>query len=186
MSEQQSGMAVGVFDDRTHAERAVDELLRMGFTTEQIGFVVPDGTTQIEKPDLPTESKVGEGAGVGVATGLALGGLLGAAAPIMLPGIGSALALGALVGAIGAAGGGIFGALMGMSVPEDHAKHCERQFHLGRTLVTVQAGDRYNEVMDLMKRIPEEPEHHPHYGKLGLSDDDDNSGSVGNNIIPRP
>ena len=33
--------AVGVFDDRRHAHRAIDELCEKGFSPDQIGLIIP-------------------------------------------------------------------------------------------------------------------------------------------------
>ena len=164
MSLTGRGVAVGVFADRSHAEYAVAELQRSGFTAEQIGFVVPDAPKGIEPPPLDPGTKAGEGVAAGVVAGGALGSLLGAALlTVAVPGIGPVLAGGLLAGilggaTVGAAGGGILGALIGANVPEEEARHYEREFHSGRTLVTVHAGDRYDEAAAILNREAETPE----------------------------
>ena len=45
----------------------------------------------------------------------------------------------------GAAAGGLLGALVGMGVPEEDAKHFDQGFRSGGTLVTVSAGNRVEE-----------------------------------------
>jgi hypothetical protein len=185
MATTERKTAVGVFDDRRHAHYAVEELQRAGFTADQIGAVAPDGGP-IEVPPLNPGTKAGEGAAKGVAAGMAIGGLVGAAlAAGVIPGIGPVIAAGLLAGvlggaAAGAAGGGIMGALIGLEIPEDEARHYEHQFHSGRTLVTVVAGDRYDEAEAILKRAAERPEAHlPEHGKgrsYGSTERGDSSG----------
>jgi hypothetical protein len=149
---------VAVFDDRTHAENAVDELYRSGFRPEQVGFAVRDPAPAVEAPPLDPGTKEGEGAVTGAVAGGALGGLVGAAlAAGFIPGVGPVIAGGLLLGALGgavsgAAGGGILGTLIGLNVPEDRARHFEQHFHSGRTLVTVRADDRRDEAVAVLRR----------------------------------
>jgi hypothetical protein len=149
---------VGVFDDRTHAENAVAELCRSGFTPEQIGLVVRDGSTAVERPDIDPGTKAPEGAAAGAVTGGALGTLLGAAlATVVLPGVGPVIAGGLLAGLIGgavtgAASGGILGALLGMKIPEKDAHRYAHEFHSGRTLVTVHPGGCSEEAVAILRR----------------------------------
>ena len=168
--------AVGIFPDRSQAEFAVEELLRNGFAAEQVGFVHRPEDDGDERLAVATGgSMVVEGAEAGAAAGVAVGGLVGAAvATALLPGIGIVLAGGVLAGLLGgAAGGGILGALIGMSVPEEEARVYEREFHLGRTLVAVQAGDRHDEAVAILQRAREgaeraaqEQQQHNHRGRL--------------------
>jgi hypothetical protein len=176
MSAPEQGTAVGVFSDRTHAEYAVDGLLAAGFTAEQIGFLTPDAGP-VEVPPLDEGNKSGEGAGAGAAAGGLLGAALGAAlATIVIPGVGTVIAGGLLAGAIGGAvvgatGGGTLGALIGLGIPEEKAHHYHHEFHSGRTLVTVQAGERYHEALAILNLAAERPEtearaHHPDLSRL--------------------
>jgi hypothetical protein len=178
--------AVGVFEDRRHARIAVDELCRNGFSVEQIGFVMPEETPLVEAPHLEHPSRTPEGAAAGAAAGGTLGGLLGAAlATAFIPGIGPVLAGGVLAGGVagatlGLAGGGLLGALLGMSVKEEEARVYEQAFHSGRTIVTVQAGERYDEAVAILRRAAAAPEQeiHTHPGRVHeLGDDDIQPGS---------
>jgi hypothetical protein len=161
--EQKRTTAVGVFEDRSHAHFAIEELQRNGFTAEQIGVVVPD-EGKIELPHLGPETKAKEGAVVGATAGVAVGGLVGAAlATVVIPGVGPVIAAGLLAAALGgaaagAASGTILGALIGLEIPEEEAKHYERKFHSGWTLVTVKAEGRYDEAAAILKRAAERPE----------------------------
>jgi hypothetical protein len=182
--------AVGIFQDLTHAEHAVEELRASGFGADQIGFVVPDAAAEdVEPPPADPGTKTGEVAAVGVGVGVALGAVLGAAlSNVILPGIGPVIVGGLLAAtlggaAVGAASGGVGGALVGMSVPEEEARHYESQFHSGRTLLTVRTDDRYEEAVAILRRAEQwEPEGMPHGSRLsGLADESgpaDGSGSV--------
>lgn len=153
---------VEVFPDRSKAEYALEELLRSGFKPEQVGFVVASGE------DLQSfaagTTKVLEGAEAGAAAGVALGGLAGVVlGTVLLPGAGTVIAGGLLVGllegaAMGATSGSLLGALIGMSVPEDEARIYERDFHSGRTLVTVQVDGRYDEAVAILQRAQDRVE----------------------------
>lgn len=167
--------AVEVFADRTHAEQAVEELKRHGFTDDQIGFLASEAATGVEPPPL-TGTKAEEGAATGAVAGAAVGGLLGAAlATAFIPGIGVVIAGGLMAGILGGAvtglaSGGIVGALVGLRIPEDEARRYEREFHSGRTLVTVRADGRYDEAVAVLRAAAEKSLSSPHrhsHGALG-------------------
>ncbi len=156
--------AVGVFFDHDQANAAVEELHRSGFGSDQVGVAVPK-----VKPDeaaaagSPGGTHTEEGAAAGVVTGGALGAVAGAVASSLIPAVGPALAIGILAGAFGGAAagataGGLLGALIGHGIPEDEARHYEREFAAGRTIVTIKAGDRYDEAVKVLRR-------HGAYGK---------------------
>ncbi len=147
---------VGVFQERAAAERAVEELRRAGFGPDQIGVVVRD-TTESATPRVDADVAPETGAAVGAVTGGVLGTVLGVAVALTLPGVGAALAAGILAGALGGAtvgitSGGLVGALIGMGVSEEEAQHYEREFHTGRTLVTVRANGRAGEAAAVLER----------------------------------
>ena len=149
---------VGVFDDRRDAELAAQDLRQKGFTDEQIGFAWLDDKGKTQHTD---GNKAGEMAASGVGTGAVLGGLIGAAAALLIPGIGpvvsggllaTALAGGATGAVVGGVSGGITGALVGMGLPEDEAKFYGEQVKDGRVLVTVKADDRFADASDIVRR----------------------------------
>ncbi|HEY7424514.1 MAG TPA: hypothetical protein VH682_09820 [Gemmataceae bacterium] len=150
--------AVGVFEDRTHAEYAVEELQRRGFPADQISVLIPDAPSGIETPPLAEKTKAGEGAATGAAAGAALGGLVGAAlVSAVIPGVGPVFSSGLLAAALGGtltglAGGGLVGALIGLEIPEEEARGYEREFHSGRSIVTVRTGERYDEAVALLQQ----------------------------------
>jgi len=117
--------AVGVFTDRAQAEQAINDLHNLGFTDKQIGYVVRNAGNELGDPTpagLRTEIVVTDAVSVGV-----FGGILGAAASLLIPGFGPAIAGGILAAtlggaAIGAAAGGLIGALTNMGVPEEYVR----------------------------------------------------------------
>ncbi|HET8567795.1 MAG TPA: hypothetical protein VFM93_02270 [Candidatus Limnocylindria bacterium] len=144
---------VGLFDDRKDADRAARELRTAGFKDEDIGYAWKDDEGVHKEGD----TKAGEMAAGGAVTGAALGGLMGAAAAGLIPGVGPIVAGGILAStltgaAVGTAAGGISGALVGMGIPDDEAKYYDEEFRRGRTLMTVRANDRYADASDIARR----------------------------------
>jgi uncharacterized protein (TIGR02271 family) len=142
---------VGVFEDHEHARDAIEALKDEGFDADSISVLAPD--TQVTR-DIADDT--GSHAGSGAATGAVAGGVLGGLGgwligigALAIPGIGPFIAAGAFAtalggAAIGAGVGAIAGALMGMGIPEDHARYYEGEAKAGRTLVTVRADDDYD------------------------------------------
>jgi hypothetical protein len=148
--------ALGSFESRAQAEQAVTELLRAGFTGSQIGFLTRDNE-RIVTDATPKEVQAETGAATGAVTGGAIGAVLGGVVALTIPAIGPVLAAGVLAGvlggtAAGAWGGGLLGALIGFALPEEAARYYEEDLNQGRTLVLVQAGDRYTEAVDILSR----------------------------------
>ena len=182
---------MGVFTDFTHAEQAIEELRSSGFASDQIGFVADD-PAKMEAPPVGSGTRAGRGAVVGADVGGVLGAAVGltvaaVVVPVAGPVIVGGLLAGALVRVMGGASGGILGALIGLNLPEDEARHCEKQFHSGRSLVTVQAGDRYEEAVAILRRVAERPEpHHPRHRTHDLSSADGLGDGDGSVFVPRP
>lgn len=157
MQTSQRNTVVGVFEDRRQAQLAVEELKRAGFTDSQIGVISRNADVTSTTTD-ETGSHVAEGAATGAAAGAGVGALwaLGIAAGI-LPAIGPVIAGGLLTAVLASAAGGaavagIVGALIGLGIPEDEAQYYEGEFMEGRTLVTVSAGNRINDVKAIIQR----------------------------------
>jgi hypothetical protein len=148
---------VGVFDDRKDADLAAADLRDRGFKDDDIGYAWRDDAGKTHQQG----NKSGEMAASGAGTGVVLGGIIGAGAALLIPGIGpvvsggllaSALA-GAATGAVtGGVAGGVSGALVGLGIPEDEAKYYDSQLREGRTLMTVRADDRYDDASDIVRR----------------------------------
>jgi hypothetical protein len=143
---------VGVFEDRAFAERALDELHQAGFSNEQVGFAVRNGAVH-----EGTEPATATAAATGAVSGGVIGGLVSAAVTLLIPGFGPAIAGGILVAtlsgiALGAVAGGFLGALIALGVPEEEAYYYQREFEAGRIIITVRAGDRVKDALDILRR----------------------------------
>jgi hypothetical protein len=146
-------VVIGVFEDRVMADRAVGQLREAGFSDEQIGYarrgddvgekeVSTDTDTSGITSDTDTKGGTQEGLVMGAVSGGALGGIVGAAAALLIPGLGPVFAGGILAaaftaGAIGAATGGVVGALREWGVSEEEAGYYQGEFEAGRSIVTV-------------------------------------------------
>src|SRR4051794_32262025 len=159
MAEAKRTVVVGVFEDRRKAQQAVAELTRAGFREEQIGVVAQDKEAVTgAKATADKGSHAAEGAVTGVAAGAGVGALwaLGIAAGV-LPVIGPVIAGGLLASVLASAAGGaaiagLVGALVGLGIPEEEAHYYDKEFQAGRTIVTVKAGDRYDEAVAILHR----------------------------------
>jgi hypothetical protein len=150
---------VGVFADRIAAEEAVDALHGAGFAHDRIGFAIR-GSDDVAGGMITDAvgTKDGKGAVAGALTGGVVGGMLAAAASLLVPGVGPVLAGGILAsffgGAIaGTAVGGILGAMAGLGISEDEARFYEKQFHEGRAIVAVKPGSRLADAADILVRF---------------------------------
>jgi hypothetical protein len=141
---------VGLFRDRSDAERAISNLKDAGFTRDQIGIAIKNRGEQRDLAESTETSLAGQGAAAGAVSGGLVGGIIGLLGSLLIPGLGPIVVGGVLesvlVGAgAGVATGGIIGALVGLGVTEDDAKHFDSGFREGGTLVTVDAGSRVDE-----------------------------------------
>lgn len=159
MATRNQCSVVGIFNDQTQAQRAVQALKQAGFSDEQIGVIGRDssGKTTHTQGDT-TESYAAEGAATGLATGAGIGALWGIAViSNILPAIGPAIVGGTLAAvlssaAAGAAAAGLAGSLVGMGVPKDEADYYETEFQSGRVLVTVSAAGREAEALSILQQ----------------------------------
>jgi len=147
-------VAIAAFHDRPTAQRAVEDLEKNGFDHKQIGLITPapDQEQKHSNADVIGRDHA-KGALAGVGSGAVLGGVVGAAVAILIPGIGTVLVAGALLGlATGAIAGGLLGALTGMGIPKLDAHYYSKQFEAGHTLVTVAAESRFGEAREILRR----------------------------------
>lgn len=138
----------GIFDNRSALETTVERLKTDGFRNTDISVLMP---TPESAKDFAHEksTKAPEGASVGAASGLAVGGVLGwlvGIGALAIPGIGPFVAAGPIVAAIAGAGiggtvGGIAGALVGLGIPEFEAKRYETLVREGGMLLSVHVDD---------------------------------------------
>lgn len=151
----------GIFQSRVQAEQSVDRLLKGGFTNDDISVLLPDnqGTKDFAHEK---NTKAPEGTTAGVATGGAIGGVLGLLAGfgmLAIPGIGPLIAAGPILSALaglgaGGAVGGFIGALVGMGIPEYEAKRYEGHIRAGGVLLSVHcdSSDEVARARDLLKQ----------------------------------
>lgn len=150
MGMTQGYIAVGVFHEPTQASTALEELRQAGYSDDEIGYLTRASTIQ---PDETTSTYITSSA---IEGGL-VGGLIGAAVALLIPGFGLAVAGGILAAALGgvalgAAAGGILGALIDIGIPEEEARHYHRQLEAGRIVVTVKAQSGYEDALRILRR----------------------------------
>jgi hypothetical protein len=138
---------VGFFSTRGAAEAAVNDLIREGFSREEIS-VLASQKGRAASPDTPNLGPIeatgsledtGEKAAIGGMAGFVLG-----IAALAIPGVGPILAAGPLAvglagAAAGAATGGLIGVLTDDGVPEEHAQRYSKLISAGRVMVSVHA-----------------------------------------------
>lgn len=147
---------VGIFTDRSEAERAIRELKAAGFTDKQIGVALLDREDQRRLAE-DTGTTTAEAAATGAISGGIVGGVIGLLGSLLIPGVGPIVLGGVLASTltgagIGAAAGGIIGALMGLGVPEADARHFESGLRSGAVLLTVEAADRLPDALAILER----------------------------------
>jgi len=138
----------GIYQDRRHAEEAVDALRAAGFRASDVSVLLPDN---VGTKDFAHEknTKMPEGTATGATSGGVIGGALGWLAGIgalAIPGVGPFIAAGPLMGALAGAGvggtvGGVVGALVGLGMPEYEAKRYEGRVRDGGVLLSVHCDD---------------------------------------------
>lgn len=150
---------IGVFENRTQVDHAIDALRRAGFRDKQIGVVARNEEGEITHSG-PNHggTHAEEGAVAGALAGAGIGGLIGLGVVAgVIPIIGPAIAAGTL-GTIllnaagGAAIASVAGALIGMGLPEEEAEYYENELKGGRYLLTVDDADRQPEVWAILQR----------------------------------
>ncbi|MFN8636757.1 MAG: general stress protein [Chloroflexota bacterium] len=158
----------GLFDSRTSAEQALQDLRTAGFDSQRVSVMARD-------PDRARDVAKETGAEVttGAATGAGLGAILGGAAgwlvgigALAIPGIGPIVAAGPIAAALGVAGttaaagagvgivaGGLVGALTGWGFSESEARAYEQGVERGDILLAVEApDDQAGSIEDVFKR----------------------------------
>lgn len=141
-------LITGMFRDRLAAERAVDDLQRLGYAPHEISVLLSDETRTREFA-VATGSKAAEGAGVGAGIGGTLGAIIAAltatgsvAAIAASGGLAAPLVAGPLAAALAGAGaggltGGLIGGLVGAGIPQERAVQYETDLNAGGILVGV-------------------------------------------------
>ena len=143
-------VAVGVFANPVQARHAVEELRRAGYSHDEIGYLT---RASANRSSGDTGTFIANSA---VEGGL-VGGLLGAAAALFIPGLGPALAGGILAAAlggaaVGATAGGAIAALVNIGVPEEEARFYHQELEAGRIIVTVKSPIGYADALNILRR----------------------------------
>ena len=155
MINMERSTVVGVFQDKTGAEQAVERLRDAGFDASNIGYAGHGEASGVADTDAKDATA---GAASGAVGGGVVGGVLGAVAAGLIPGVGPIIGAGILAATIGgaaagAAAGGLLGGLTSLGVSEEDAKYYEGEFKSGRTLVAVKAVGRYNEASRILRDL---------------------------------
>lgn len=123
-----------MFKDHEDAEKAYQELLKRGYTRDEINVLMTEESRKrYSGSDISEGSKAAQGFGAGAAVGGAVGAIVSAivaiGTSIAIPGLGLVIAgpiAAALVGAgAGGLAGGLVGALVGYGIPEATVKNYE-------------------------------------------------------------
>jgi len=138
-----SQLVTGIFNSRSTADLAVEDLIHAGFSREDVSVLMSE-STQGREFGIRAGTKAPEGAAAGAAIGGTLGAVaagLAAIASLTIPGL-ALVAAGPLVAALtglgaGAAAGGLTGALIGLGIPEHEAKFYHDEIKRGGILVGV-------------------------------------------------
>lgn len=156
MTIQRGNYLIGVFDDQSHAVRAVEGLHQSGFGHEQVSLLARERVAAApDRATVDLQETAGTSAIVGAVAGGALGLAAGAVAAAVLPGIGPFVMGGLLAtaggGALGAAFGAYAGPFVALGLNEDIAQHYARHVESGRTVVVVRAGERQDQARQILE-----------------------------------
>jgi hypothetical protein len=138
-------VVIGLFPDPDVAAEAIRQLKDAGFTSEEIGVIMPKlGPDGKPLPELVVGEEVeAEGVKTGAATGGIIGGLVGLVGSLLIPGLGAVTLGGVLASTLLGAGvgvvtGGVVGLLIGMGASRADAEYFDQGVRAAGTLVTVQ------------------------------------------------
>ena len=145
---------VGLFDDRSQAERAVNEIKESGIRKKKISIAGKEGRLRGEGKE--EEGMTGGRMATGATTGGTIGGmagLLAGAGALAIPGVGPILAAGPIAaGLTGVAAGGVVGGLVDMGIPRERGEHYEKELKRGSIIAAVETdGAKVEEVSSFMR-----------------------------------
>jgi hypothetical protein len=146
----------GLFKNSGDAARAVDGLMELGVTRDEISLIMSEGSAS--QFGLKEATKAPEGAVTGGVIGGTLGAIAAGVVTAATAGVGI-LATGPIMMAFaglgaGAAVGGLTGALAGAGIPEHEAKFYESEIRDNGAILLGVSTDRINEdrITDLFDR----------------------------------
>lgn len=151
---------IGVFTNRSQAERAVAEIRSEGISEDRISVVAREGYIHGDENDTndsfvdmvkrredgvemvaPDDGKERQNLSTGATTGGAIGGvtgLLASAGLFAIPGLGPILAMGPIVtGLAGAAVGGVAGSFVDMGISPDRSEYYQAEVQRGGIVASV-------------------------------------------------
>lgn len=148
MAMSQSSPVVGVFTERGAADRALEQLQNAGFSNEQIRFEQQEATPG----PFATPGGVTGGGLTGVPA--SAGGM--ASTPASADTLHEPKRPGGLIGGIkrlfaGRTDARIADDLVAMGVSQEEANYYQNEFELGRTIITVDAGDRRGDALAILR-----------------------------------
>jgi hypothetical protein len=146
-----------IFEDRTIAEAAVEDLRRSGLADEHLGVAVHGSDSYVFEENV--EAEKARGMERGVAIGAPIGAIAGMTAlALIVPGVGTLGVAGILAagGATGALAGGFWGAYLGLKA-EEHMMEDEWDWERttlqpGQVLVVVDQHGFPDEVRRILER----------------------------------
>ena len=149
--------ALGIFDDKAQAAKAIHSLKNAGFKDADIGIASREWSKQFDSVRVDEQHIAEKGAVAGAALGAGLGAVFGLVGAVVVPGAipvlaGSAVVSALLGGAAGAAGGAFAGPFIAMGFSDAEAEEHARHVQEGKIVVIVHAPDRHEEARKIMVR----------------------------------
>lgn len=162
MNNKDMFLTAEIFETQAEAEQAYKEAIDAGYKPKDINVLMSEESKNKYYDSILVKegSKVSTGAGIGGASGAALGGIVAALTALgtnlIIPGLGLVVA-GPLAAGLAGAGagviaGGLVGALIGFGVPEDKAKVFEAGINSGGILLGVNEFPSNSKLAKLWKR----------------------------------
>jgi hypothetical protein len=159
MATATTSTIIALFESRAAAENAAATMAQAGYSRDDLSIVTRDAGTSSDLPNIGPQPEIGTGtdAGSGAAIG-AFAGFVGGIVALAIPGIGPILAAGPLAAGImgagiGAATGGVIGALKERGVPENDASRFSEAIRHGRAMLTAYVPtERADEIAEFLDR----------------------------------
>lgn len=148
---------IGLFRDSNEAQAALQDLRSAGIPREHLNLVAYDGSGAFDTNATALDKELASNTAKGAAAGGIAGLLLGIAS-LAIPGVGPIIAAGPIAAAltaagVGAATGGMLGALADMGVPGHEAQYYQEAIRRGGTLLIVQAeGEAADHAQSILDR----------------------------------
>ena len=155
-NENIGSLAAAAFASADQAEAALNGLIADGFDDDQIGIIASTEEKHLLREWLPeAQESSADAAGTQVAVGGVLGGLLGGAAALAIPGVGLALGIGIIATTIagGSFGAGLIGPLQHLKMGEEQAMYLDERLRAGDIIVTIHDDSRAGEAQQILREF---------------------------------